>query len=123
MARNISSTDSNLGNALQPIEFIRLLRTHVSWWAVPAVVCAIVAGAYTFVAPREWKATQALVVRPEVASVSEQRLGKFSDLSEMKTLQETVLELAKSQYVISAALREIGAPQGYRHPGSLADGT
>ncbi|MGH9548301.1 MAG: hypothetical protein ACRD3W_02960, partial [Terriglobales bacterium] len=76
----------------------------------------MVAGAYTFVAPREWKATQALVVRPEVASVSEQRLGKFSDLSEMKTLQETVLELAKSQCVISATLREIGAPDGYRHP-------
>jgi uncharacterized protein involved in exopolysaccharide biosynthesis len=79
------------------------------------MVCAIVAGAYSFVKPREWKATQALVVRPEVASVSEQRLGKFSDLSEMKTLQETVLEVAKSQYVISAALREIGPPSGTRH--------
>ena len=116
MARHTDPTDSNLGNALQPIEFIRLLRAHVSWWAVPAVVCAVVAGGYTFVTPREWKATQALVVRPEAASVSEQRLGKFSDLSEMKTLQETVLELAKSQCVISAALHEIGAPQGYRHP-------
>ena len=116
MARHTDPTDSNLGNALQPIEFIRLLRAHVSWWAVPAVVCAVVAGGYTFVTPREWKATRTLVVRPEAASVSEQRLGKFSDLSEMKTLQETVLELAKSQCVISAALHEIGAPQGYRHP-------
>lgn len=115
MARQTSSTETNQGNALQPIEFIRLLRSHVSWWAIPAVVCAIVAGAYSFVKPREWKATQALVVRPEVASVSEQRLGKFSDLSEMKTLQETVLELAKSQYVISATLREIGPPSGNRH--------
>jgi uncharacterized protein involved in exopolysaccharide biosynthesis len=115
MARPTTASDSKQGNALQPIEFIRLLQAHISWWAIPAVVCAIVAGAYTFATPREWKATQALVVRPEVASVSEQRLGKFSDLSEMKTLQETVLELAKSQCVISAALREIGAPQGYRH--------
>ncbi len=117
MARvNAGSSYSNAGNALQPADFIRLFRTHAYWWAVPAVACALIAGAYTFVAPREWKATQSLIIRPEVASMSEERLGKFSDLSEMKTSQETVLELAKSQSVIQAALREVGAPRGYRRP-------
>jgi uncharacterized protein involved in exopolysaccharide biosynthesis len=111
-----ASSQSNAGSALQPTDYIRLLRTHVYWWAVPAVVFAIVAGAYTFVAPREWKATQALIIRPEVASVSEERLGRFSDLSEMKTSQETVLELAKSQVVVQAALRDVGPPSGYRRP-------
>src|SRR4051812_25807121 len=98
------SSDTRNENALQLADFGRLLRTHVSWWVVPAVVCAIITSVYSLVTPREWKATQALVVRPEVASVSENRLGKFADLSEMKTLQETVLELAKSQNVIQAAL-------------------
>ena len=73
----------------------------------------LVASAYTLVTPRQWLATQALVIRPEVASVSEERLGKFSDLSEMKTSQETILELAKSQVVVQATLREVGPPSGY----------
>jgi uncharacterized protein involved in exopolysaccharide biosynthesis len=105
-----SSTHSNSGAALHPADFIRLLRTHIRWWAVPAVVFAVLAGAYSLAAPREWRATQALIVRPEAASVSEERLGKFADLSEMKTLQETILELAKSQSVVQTTLREVGPP-------------
>lgn len=117
MARvNAGSPYSNTGNALQPADFIRLLRTHAYWWAVPAVAGALIAGAYTFVASHEWKATQALIIRPEVASISDERIGKFSDLSEMKTSQETVLELAKSQFVLQAALREVGPPSSYRQP-------
>jgi uncharacterized protein involved in exopolysaccharide biosynthesis len=110
MQRHYESS-SNSG-ALHPADFVRLIRTHVRWWAVPAVVCALVAGAYSLVAPRQWRATQSLIVRPEAASVSESRLGKFSDLSEMKTLQETILELAKSQGVLQAALNEVGPPSG-----------
>src|SRR5215813_9288060 len=105
MSRNHeSSSQSSSGAALQPADFVRLLRTHVRWWAVPAVVCAVVAGLYSLVAPRQWQSTQALIIRPEAASVSEERLGKFADLSEMKTLQETILEVAKSQSVVKATL-------------------
>jgi uncharacterized protein involved in exopolysaccharide biosynthesis len=111
-----TSSDSNSSAALYPADFVRLLRTHVRWWAGPAVVCAVVAGVYSLVAPREWTATQALIVRPEAASVSEERLGKFDDLSEMKTLQETILELAKSQSVVKATLAEVGPPSGHRRP-------
>ena len=107
-----TSSHSNSGTAFRPADFVRLVRTHVRWWAIPAVACAVVAGAYSLVAPREWRATQALIVRPEAASVSEERLGKFSDLAEMKTLQETILELAKSQSVVQATLREAGPPSG-----------
>jgi polysaccharide biosynthesis transport protein len=105
-----SSAHSNSGAALHPADFVRLLRTHVRWWATPAVLFAVLAGAYSLLAPREWRATQALIVRPEAASVSEERLGRFADLSEMKTLQETILELAKSQSVVQATLREVGPP-------------
>jgi uncharacterized protein involved in exopolysaccharide biosynthesis len=111
-----ASSHSNGGNVLQPADYVRLLVTHVRWWAVPAVACAFLAGAYTLVAPRSWQATQALIIRPEVASVSHEKLGKFSDLSEMKTSQETILELAKSQVVVEATLREVGPPRRGRRP-------
>jgi uncharacterized protein involved in exopolysaccharide biosynthesis len=102
--------------AFDPNELIRIIRTHVCWWAIPMVVCAVLAAAYSLVVPRDWRATQALIVRPEAASVSEERTGKFADLSEMKTLQETILELAKSQSVVQAALKEVGPPSRYRRP-------
>jgi uncharacterized protein involved in exopolysaccharide biosynthesis len=73
--------------SLNPAELAGILRTHLKWWAIPAIACAALAAAYALVAPREWRATQTLTVRPEAASISEQRLGKFSDLSEMKVLQ------------------------------------
>jgi uncharacterized protein involved in exopolysaccharide biosynthesis len=88
------------------------LQTHVRWWVVPAIVGAVLAAGYSLVASREWRATQALTVRPEAASVSEEKLGKFSDLSEMKVLQATILELAKSQSVIEATLTSVG-PRGW----------
>ena len=110
------SSQPKAGVALQPADFVRLLRTHVYWWAVPAVVFGVLAGAYSLVSPRQWQSTQALIVRPEVASVSEERLGKFADLSEMKTSQETILELAKSQSVVQATLRAVGPPSSYRQP-------
>lgn len=102
--------------AWNPIDLVRTLATHVRWWAVPAVVCAVVAAVYSFVAPRNWDATQAFIVRPEAASVSSEQLGKFSDLSEMKTLQETILELTRSQSVVTATLEKVGPPRSYRHP-------
>ncbi len=71
------------------------------------------AAAYSLVAPRDWRATQTLTLRPEAASVSEQRLGKFSDLSEMKVLQATLLEVAKSQSVIEATLKKVGPPPSW----------
>jgi uncharacterized protein involved in exopolysaccharide biosynthesis len=80
------------------------------------VVCAVLAAGYSLIAPRSWRSTQALIIRPEAASVSEERLGKFADLSEMKTLQETILELTKSQSVVKATLREVGPPRRYRRP-------
>ena len=103
--------------AINPIDLIRILRTHVRWWVVPAVACTVLAAAYAFIVPRDWRATQALIVRPEAASLSDEQTGKFADLSEMKTLQETILELAKSQSVVQESLREVGPPRGYRRPG------
>ena len=93
--------------SLNVAEIVRTLRSHSRLWVIPAAVCTVLAAAYALFAPRDWRATQALIVRPE-ASVSDDRPGKFSDLSEMKTLQETILELAKSQGVVEATLAQLG---------------
>jgi polysaccharide biosynthesis transport protein len=102
----------NHESSLSYADLFHAVRTHVRWWVVSAVVGVVVAAAYSLVSSREWRATQALMLRPEAASVSEQKLGKFSDLSEMKLLQATILELAKSHSVMEATLRSVG-PKGW----------
>lgn len=96
--------------SLTPAELCRLLHRHRKLWLLPAVAGAAIAAILSFALPRQWKSTQALIVRPEVAGQPDQRLGKFADLSEMKTVQETVLELARSQSVLKAALTKVGRP-------------
>jgi polysaccharide biosynthesis transport protein len=93
---------------LNPTELVATLCRYWKWWAIPAVTCAVLAASYSLVASRQWRASQTLTLRPEAASVSEQRLGKFADLSEMKVQQATILELAKSQGVVEATLKAVG---------------
>ena len=52
-----------------------------------------------------WEASQALIVRNEAAN-NETGPGKFAETDEMKTVQETILELVKSRGVLAAALEE-----------------
>ena len=86
-----------------PGELVRLIFKKKSIWLASAAVCTILALAYALVMPRYWEATQALLVRQEAVG-SGSRPGKFADLYEMRTLQETILELAKSRQVVSATL-------------------
>lgn len=94
---------------LTPSECIRLLVEHRQRWIVPTVVCAVLATAYALVMTRYWQATQALVVRQEVTSASTGQPGKFADLYEMRTFQETIFELAKSRQVIASTLKAVAA--------------
>lgn len=96
-----------------PADVIRLLARHPLRWLVPAL-CVAACG--TFVAAKKsdvWEASLALIVRAE-ANGNLGGAGRFRDLSEMKTLQETVLEIAKNRAVLAAALREIGPPTAGR---------
>ncbi len=94
---------------LTPAELWDLLRRHRLVWLAPAVAGFLLAAMYSLVMPRPWKAAQGILIRSEAAGYSQQRLGKFTDLSEMKTVQETVLELARSQSVVTSVLKEVGA--------------
>ncbi len=92
-----------------PQEVVRLLAVHRSRWLAPAALVAIVAAVYALASQPTWQASQALILRNEAAA-GESGLGKFSRSDEMKTVQETILELVKSRAVLRAALVEIGPP-------------
>jgi polysaccharide biosynthesis transport protein len=94
-----------------PKHLHHLLRVHARLWLAPAVAIAVVVGVYAVAHKATWEASQALMVRNE-ASNAERTPGKFSGAEEMKTLQETLLEVAKSRSVLASALREVGPPAG-----------
>jgi polysaccharide biosynthesis transport protein len=93
--------------SLTPGELAKLLATRRLTWMVPVLVCGVLAAGYSLVMPRYWEASQALVVRQETAGARGATPGKFSDLYEMRTLQETILELAKSQQVVASTLKAV----------------
>jgi uncharacterized protein involved in exopolysaccharide biosynthesis len=83
------------------------LRHYPRRWIIPAAVVALFAAAYAITRPTTWEASQALIVRDEAMGAAA-RPGKFQQPDEMKTVQETILELARSRTVLRAALAEIG---------------
>lgn len=90
-------------------EIIRTIRQHPRRWIVPTLLLTVVAGLYALVRPASWEASQALTVRNDAVNKLDGP-GKFRDSGEMKTSQETILEIALSRTVIAAALKEVGPP-------------
>lgn len=107
---------------MEPLSFgnyqdlIQTLRKHLWLWLVPTIAVGLLAGLYSLIADRQWRASQAMIVRADAAGAEDGQIGEFSDLSEMKTLQETILELAKSQSVLRSTLQQAGPPPNYRRP-------
>lgn len=99
-------------DSLTPQALAQLLWGRRGLWLRTAVAGAAVAALVAFGSPRSWRASQGFLIRGEAAGYAQQRLGKFTDLSEMKTVQETLLELARSESVVTATLREAGPPSG-----------
>jgi uncharacterized protein involved in exopolysaccharide biosynthesis len=91
-----------------PADLVRLLIAFPLRWLVPTVLVVLAAGAYAVVRPDTWEATQALIIRNEAANGDAP--GKFRHADEMKTLLETVLELAKSRSVLAQTLELVGPP-------------
>ena len=96
--------NSPLGDVFQ------LLKTYPLRWLLPTVAIAIAAFFYARSRPAMWEASQALIVRDEAAGTD--HLGKFHIVDDMKTVQETILELAKGRSVLSSALESVGPPMG-----------
>jgi len=84
------------------------------------VAVTLLAAVYAQVRATTWEAAQALVVRDE-AGDRLARPGRFTHTDEMKTSQETILELAKSRSVLLKALIEVGPGEGFSTPASWPD--
>jgi polysaccharide biosynthesis transport protein len=107
----------NSNASLNSNQTLHLLRTHAKLWVVPTVVITLAALAYAVFHQGTWEAAQALIVRNEAAG-GDKTPGKFAAPEEMKTVQETILEMAKSRNVLAAALREVGPTADCNHPKS-----
>jgi succinoglycan biosynthesis transport protein ExoP len=90
-----------------PKEFIRILAIRWRLWFVPALVISLGAAIYALTYSDTWEASQALIVRNEAAN-NDRAPGKFAQPEEMKTIQETLLEIARSHSVLEAALKQVG---------------
>jgi succinoglycan biosynthesis transport protein ExoP len=91
---------------ITPADVIRILRENPRRWIVPTVAFGVLALGYAMFRAPVWSASQALMVRDEAIGAS--RPGKFQQPEEMKTVQETILELVRSRAVLGAALAEVG---------------
>ena len=98
---------------IRPMDLVRTVTEHPWRTIVPVAAVTLAALAYAVVRPTSWEAAQALVVRDEVGDRLT-RPGKFTHVDEMKTSQETILELAKSRGVLSKALVEVGPPADHQ---------
>lgn len=104
-------------STITPADVLLILRDHPRRWIVPTIALALIAAAYSLVRTTKWEASQALLVRDE-AMGAPIRPGKFQQLDDMKTVQETILELARSRTVLRGALAEIGPDS--KHDASMA---
>ncbi len=108
-------SNAQQNNHVTPSDVARSLREYPTRWVVPAVLVTTLAVAYAFFGPQKWSATQALIVRSDaVADVANP--GEFRHDDTMKVTQETIMEVLKSQSVVSAALKEVGPPAEYAQP-------
>lgn len=110
---------------ISPGEVAKILWEQRLKWIAPAIGCAILALVAALVLPRTWQASQAMVVRDEVAGAGE-GTGRFRAIDDMKAAQETVMELAKSRSVLDAALKQAGPASGgasdsWPSPQAIAD--
>lgn len=94
---------------VDPAQYLAWLCTYRWRWIVPTVTITAAATAFALLKPSQWDASQALTIRNEAANNADGP-GKFGHSEERRTAQETVLELARSRAVLSAALETVGPP-------------
>lgn len=110
----MTNTASNQSESwdLSPAECFKLIKKHRRMIVIPTLICTALALVFALVMSKKWEASQALVVRQEVNAANSKTPGKFADLYEMRTFQETILELAKSRQVIAETLKNVELASG-----------
>jgi uncharacterized protein involved in exopolysaccharide biosynthesis len=98
---------------LTPQRCIKLIIERRRDWIIPMVACGLLSLLYAAFMTRYWEAFQGMVVREEASvSTGAKQPGKFADLYEMRTFQETILELAKSHQVVSSTIKNVDRAEG-----------
>src|SRR5690606_13659159 len=92
---------------IHPRDVLQTVTSHKRLLMTPIILLTAVAVGYALVRPKVWEAAQAMVVRSE-SSDTLSRLGRATELEQMKSSQETILELAKSRDVLLGALNQVG---------------
>lgn len=92
-------------------ELLVLIRQYRTRLLLATAIGSALGIAYALVYTPRWEASQALIVRNEAYNNLEGP-GKFRNPDDMKVIQETVLELAKSHTVLARALCQVGPPAG-----------
>ncbi len=95
---------------VRPSDVLHAVLAHPWRLLVPAVLTTLLALGFVLMRQPSWEASQALMVRDEAAGNRLTRPGKFDRIEEMKSVQETILELAHSRGVLEQALIEVGPP-------------
>ena len=111
---NVSRPTENF--ELTPQRCIQLLIDRRRQWLIPTGVCAVLAVLYALFMTRYWEAFQGMVVRDEASVSSTKQPGKFADLYEMRTFQETILELAKSHHVVTTTMKNVALAETGKTP-------
>ena len=102
---------AHAAKTISPANLLSFIVSNRRRWLPPAVAVAVVGLLLAGLKCDTWEASQSLVVRNEAAgNLSEP--GRFRHADEMKTTQETILELARSRAVLRQALIEVGPPAG-----------
>lgn len=97
-------------NPFGPGDVLRILLVYRMRWVVPAVMITLMALGVAIVRRPNWEASQALVLREEGVG-RDSRLGRFDSVEAMKTAQETIMELSKSQGVLRNVLMALSGDE------------
>ena len=90
---------------------IDTLVTHRKWLLAPTLICTLLALCYVLFAEKSYTSRQSLIVRDDLVG-SSFKPGKFNSLDSLKSIQETILEVARRPHVIRTALEQLG-PSGF----------
>ena len=112
---------SNHPGFLTPRDCVDLVRLQRNKILIPAAACGALAVVFALFMTRYWEGTQGLVVRDGASASSVKQPGKFADLYEMRTMPETILEIAKSQQVLSATLKKVALAESRETPAEPSD--
>lgn len=94
--------------AITPHDVFQLLVRYRWRWGLPALAGGVLALVYACLSPDKWEASQALVIRNEAQNTLDMGgAGKFRHTDDMKVVQETLLEIARSRQVLNQALTAV----------------